>query len=123
MQYKTLIDYKTVSRLNSNLNLLTPGLWMLDLDPDAEAALLGPYESISEAHSQRDNLWHHGDRFGRYMWLLGKTSCELLKAAAGKIQHVEVLIDTTPMEIVSVRIKVEGIDEWLRAPRGRLAIK
>jgi hypothetical protein len=123
MQYKTLIDYETVAQFKKSIVDLQPGLWLIDLDPRADKLILGPYDSISEAHEQRDFLWHYGDRFGRYMWLLSRNSCELLKAYGERIQHIELGIDTLPMEIVGMKIKVEEINEWLRIPRQRVAAK
>lgn len=123
MQYKTLVDYETVSRLKSEISVLTPGLWMLDLDPTAQGVLLGPFDTVAEAHDSRDNLGHFGDRYGRYLWLVSKHSCETFKSLSDKIQHIEISIDTIPLEVVSMKIKHEGINEWFRLPRGRKAVK
>jgi hypothetical protein len=123
MQYKTLLAYETIAEFKKGIADLQPGLWLIDLDPRADALILGPYDSISEAHEQRDFLWHYGDKFGRYMWLLSRHSCEVLKAHSNKIQHIEVGIDTLPMEIVGMRIKVEDIHEWIKVPRRRVVAK
>lgn len=123
MQYKTLLDYATVEDFKKLIPKLEPGLWLIDLDPNANDLILGPYDSIAEAHDSRDFIWHYGDRFGRYMWLLNRHSYEILKAHGAGIQHIEVAIDTLPLEIVGMKIKVEGINEWIRVPRRRIAIK
>lgn len=123
MQYKTLLDYATVEEFKNLIPSLQPGLWLIDLDPKASKLIVGPYDSIAEAHDSRDFIWHYGDRFGRYMWLLSRHSYEALKAHSANIQHIEAAIDTLPLEIVGMKIKVEGINEWIRVPRRRIKIK
>lgn len=120
MQYRTLLEYETVDKLKSEVKVLHPGLWMLDLNPECDQVLLGPFSTISEAHDQRDYIWHYGDRFGRYLWLVSPSASELMKINADKLQHIELSIDTIPLEVIGVKMKVEGNNDWIRAPRRKM---
>jgi len=120
MQYKTLLPDTDVSRLSEQFKTVTPGLWMLDLDPRCDSILIGPFDTIAEAHDKREYLWNYGDRYGRYLWLVNKAACTVLNTYADKVQYIELGIDTTPLEVISVKLKTIGINEWIRAPRKRL---
>lgn len=117
MQYRTMLEYETIDKLKPDLKSLHPGLWMLDLDPKCEKVLLGPFNTVAEAHDNRDYIWHYGDRFGRYLWLVGSAAADTLATRCDSIQHIEVAIDTLPLEVIGMRIKVENVDEWIRAPK------
>ena len=117
MQYKTLLTDTAAIRLSNEFKLVTPGLWMVDLDPRCDNILLGPFDTIAEAHDKREYLWNYGDRYGRYLWLVNKAACNILNTYADKVQYIELGIDTTPLEVISVKLKTTGINEWIRAPR------
>lgn len=120
MKYRSLLNYTVVEKLKSEVRNVRSGLYLLDLDPRCDKVILGPYESIAEAHEGRDNLWSYGEMFGRYLWLVSKYSSEILQSHAESINYVELAIDTLPMEITGMKIKVEGVNEWLRVPRKRI---
>jgi len=113
MQYKTLLEYETVEKLRTELQKLTPGLWMLDLDRECTQVLLGPYDTIAEAHDNRDYIWHYGDRFGRYLWLVSQPAAQIIRSNANKLQHIELGIDTLPLEVTQFRMKIEGTPEFI----------
>lgn len=123
MQYKTLVDYGILDKLRSEINDLEPGLWLLDLDPRADTLLLGPFDSISEAHDKRDYIWNYGDRYGRYLWLVSQAACATIKRYQHDIQHVELAIDTLPLEVTGMKLKVANINGWISIPRKRMATK
>lgn len=114
MQYTTLLEDRTVERLKQELPRIYPGLWMLDLDPKCEKMLLGPYDTVAEAHDKRDYIWHYGDRYGRYLWLLNTKSAEQIKSKIHIVNFVELTIDTMPLEVVGFRMKLNGFSEWVR---------
>jgi len=116
MQYKTLLEYEIVEKLKTELTRLTPGLWMLDLDRECTQVLLGPYDTIAEAHDNRDYIWHYGDRFGRYLWLVSHTTAQIVRGSADKLQHIELGIDTLPFEVTQFKMKLKGISEWTKTP-------
>ena len=120
MQYKTLLTDTDAIRLSHEFKTVTPGLWMVDLDPRCDDILIGPFDTIAEAHDKREYLWNYGDRFGRYLWLVNKAACNILNTYADKVQYIELGIDTTPLEVISVKLKTIGINEWIRAPRKKL---
>lgn len=120
MKYRSLLNYPVVEKLKSEVKNVRSGLYLLDLDPLCDKVILGPYESIAEAHEGRDNLWSYGETFGRYLWLVSKYSSEILQSHAESINYVELAVDTLPMEITGMKIKVEGVNEWLRVPRKRI---
>lgn len=112
MRYKTLLDYKRRDTLLNELqNNLTNGLWLLDLDPRAESMLLGTFESIAEAHENRDYIWNYGDQFGRYLWYVSpKTSESVYKliknvdmGEEGTKPNIELEIDTLPLEVIAIK--------------------
>lgn len=121
MQYKTLLEYETVDRLRDELARLQPGVWLMDLDPKCDKILLGPFDTVAEAHDNRDFIWHYGDRFGRYLWLVLPSTMDKLRGRLHSIQHIELGVDTLPLEVVGMRIKIEGVKEWVTIPRKRMA--
>jgi len=120
MQYKTLLEYETVEKLKTELQRLTPGLWLLDLDRECEQVLLGPYDTIAEAHDHRDYIWHYGDRFGRYLWLVSQTTAQLVRGNAKDLQHIELGIDTLPLEVIKFKMKLEGNPQWIQTPTRKI---
>lgn len=119
MKYKTLLEYEVVSKLRDELKHIHQGMWLLDLDKRAETHLLGPFETVAEAHDNRDYIWSYGDRYGRYLWLVSPNAANLLNSNADKIQHIEVAIDTLPLEVVGFKLKVENESQWIRTPSKR----
>ena len=120
MQYKTLLDYSIIDTLREEFEVLHTGLWMLDLNPKASRALLGPYDSIASAHDNRDYLWNYGDRYGRYLWLVSPRTSHLILTHRLDIQHIEASLDTLPMEVVSMKIKITNRIEWLKITQKRV---
>ena len=120
MQYKTLLDYSIIETLKDEFERIHTGLWILDFDPKAPHALLGPFDSIASAHDNRDYLWNYGDRYGRYLWLVSPRTANLILAHRLEIQHIEASLDTLPMEVVSMKIKIVNRNEWLRIPQKRV---
>jgi hypothetical protein len=120
MQYKTLLDYSIIDTLKDEFEVLHTGLWMLDLNPKASRALLGPYDSIASAHDNRDYLWNYGDRYGRYLWLVSPRTSHLILTHRLDIQHIEASLDTLPMEVVSMKIKITNRNEWIKIPQKRV---
>jgi len=116
MKYKTLLEYEIVNKLKEELPKIYQGMWLLDLDKRAEKHLLGPFDTVAEAHDNRDYIWSYGDRYGRYLWLINKAAADVLKHNADKVQHIEAAIDTLPLEVIGFKLKVKGLDEWVRAP-------
>jgi hypothetical protein len=112
MKYKTLLDYKRRDKLIEEMQKdFSNGLWLLDLDPRTEFMTTGPFESISEAHENRDYIWHYGEQFGRYLWYVSPKTYDsiyrLLKNTnlneeAAK-PNIELEIDTLPLEVVAIR--------------------
>jgi hypothetical protein len=94
-------------------------MWLLDLDKRAETHLLGPFETVAKAHDNRDYIWSYGDRYGRYLWLVSQNAANLLNSSADRIQHIEVAIDTLPLEVVGFKLKVENESQWIRTPSKR----
>jgi len=113
MRYKTLLDYDRRDKLlDEAKQYLTEGLWLVDLDPRAEQILLGPFDSVSDAHDARDYIWHYGDKFGRYIWHITHKNCQQIRNTlaimdgpmAPNRPHVELDIDTLPLEVTGVRL-------------------
>ena len=123
MQYKTLLEYETVGKLREELCDLSPGIWLVDLDLRSDKVLVGPFDTIAEAHDNRDFIWHYGDRFGRYLWVVTPKVLDNLRGRQGLVQHIEIGIDTLPLEVVSMKVKLEGVKDWLHLPRSRKAVK
>jgi hypothetical protein len=121
MRYKTLLEYEAVSKLKTELKKLTPGLWMLDLDRECQQVLLGPYDTIAEAHNNRDYIWHYGARFGRYLWLVNQSTSQIVRQGADNLEYIEIGIDTLPLEVINFKIKLEGVSEWVRTPTKRIS--
>lgn len=112
MKYKTLLDYKRRDKLIEEMKKsLTNGIWLLDLDPRAEIMVLGPFESISEAHDNRDYIWNYGDQFGRYLWYVSPKTCESIYKLLKNVDmseeatkpNIELEIDTLPLEVIAIR--------------------
>lgn len=122
MQYKTLLDYGTVDRIKSEMPQLEPGIWLVDLDPNCDKVLIGPFDSIAQAHDNRDFIWHYGDRFGRYLWVVMPQSLDKIRGRIDFIQHIELGIDTLPLEVTGMKLKIQGVKDWVSIPRRR-AIK
>jgi hypothetical protein len=120
MQYTTLLEDKTVERLKQELPRVYPGLWMLDLDPNCDRMILGPYDTVAAAHESRDYIWHYGDRYGRYLWLLSTKSAEMIKGNIRDADFLELSIDTMPLEVVGFRMKLNGVSDWIRPPTRKI---
>lgn len=112
MRYKTLLDYDRRDKLLDEVKeYLVEGLWLIDLDPRAEQILLGPYDSVAEAHDARDYIWHYGDKYGRYLWHITHKNCQQIRNTLATIDgpmarsrpHVELEIDTLPLEVIGAR--------------------
>jgi hypothetical protein len=123
MQYRTLLDYGMVEKMQEEMSSLSPGVWLVDLDPDCDKVLLGPFDTVAEAHDNRDYIWHYGDRYGRYLWVVTPTVLDKLRGRTHLLQHIEVGIDTLPLEVTSMKIKLEGIDGWMHLPRKKRSVK
>jgi hypothetical protein len=119
MKYRTLLEYEVVSKLKDELKYIYPSMWLLDLDKRAKVHLLGPFNTVAEAHNNRDYIWNYGDRYGRYMWLVNRSAANLLSSNADKIQHIEVAIDTLPLEVIGFKLKVENESQWIKTPSKR----
>ena len=122
MKYTTMLSYEARDKLVSEIPRIQPGLgiYLLDMDPLAEKMILGPFDSVAEAHDNRDYIWHYGETYGRYLWLLNERSVATLKMAPDRIQYMEIHIDTLPLEVTAVKIKLEGQKTWLPVPRMRV---
>jgi len=112
MRYKTLLDYDQSDKLLDEIkDHLIEGLWLIDLDPRADQVLIGPYDSVAEAHDARDYIWHYGDKYGRYLWHMTHKNCQRINNLLGTIDdpatlsrpYIELEIDTIPLEIIGVR--------------------
>lgn len=116
MRYKTTLDYTHRDKLLQDMReYLTEGIWLVDLDPRAESVLQGPFDSVADAHDNRDFIWHYGDKFGRYIWYVNTVNAaSLLKLLMKNANNsdfspmVELDIDTLPLEIVGLKIMSEG---------------
>jgi hypothetical protein len=113
MKYKTILDYSRRDKLLQEIReRLEDGIWLLDLDPRAEMMLLGPFESVSEAHDNRDYIWHYGDQFGRYLWYVSRKTNESIHRLIKNIDmteestkpNIELEIDTLPLEVVAIKL-------------------
>jgi hypothetical protein len=113
MKYKTLLDYSRRDKLLGEINeRLEDGIWLLDLDPRAQIMLVGPFESISEAHDNRDYIWHYGDQFGRYLWYVSRKTNESIHKLIKNVDmgeestkpNIELEIDTLPLEVVAIKL-------------------
>jgi hypothetical protein len=112
MKYKTVLDYARRDKLLAEMkDGLSNGIWLLDLDPRAEVMIVGPFDSISEAHDNRDFIWNYGDQFGRYLWYVSPKSCESIYKLIKNIDmteeaakpNLELEIDTLPLEVIAIR--------------------
>jgi hypothetical protein len=112
MKYKTLLDYARRDRLLQQIKAeLTDGIWLLDLDPRAKCILVGPFESISEAHDNRDYIWNYGEQFGRYLWYVSSKTNEAIYKLLKNVDmseeatkpNIELEIDTLPLEVIAIR--------------------
>lgn len=112
MKYKTLLDYGRRDKLlNEIKENLSDGLWLLDLDPRTELMLLGPFDSVSEAHDNRDYIWNYGDQFGRYLWYVSPKTCESIHKLLRNVDmaedaskpNIELEIDTIPLDVIAIR--------------------
>jgi len=122
MRYKNLLDEDKKSKLIDEIaEKLDEGIWLVDLDPKAETVLIGPFETISDAHAQRDHLWAFGVKYGRYMWVVRKRKADELVNAAktGKIDFIMLELDTLPMEVVSIQVKSQDRPKFYTAFRKR----
>jgi len=112
MKYKTLLDYKRRDKLIEEMKKdFTNGIWLLDLDPKAEFMAVGPFESISEAHDNRDYIWHYGEQYGRYLLYVSPKTHDSIYRLLRNINlneeatkpNIELEIDTLPLEVVAIR--------------------
>lgn len=120
MKYTTMLSYEARDKLVSEIPRLQPRLYLLDMDPLAEKMILGPFDNVAEAHDNRDYIWAFGETYGRYLWLLNEKILSTLKMAPDKIQYVQLHIDTVPLEVTGVKIKLEGQKTWLPVPKRRV---
>ena len=122
MRYKNLLDEDKKRKLIDEIaEKLEEGLWLIDLDPSADVTLIGPFETISDAHDSRDHLWAFGVKYGRYLWLVRKRKADEIKAEAkaNKIDYIMLELDTLPMEVVSVQFKDPTKSKFYTAYRKR----
>ena len=117
MRYKTLLDPTQIDTLIKELKeVAEDGIWLLDMDPRADKMLIGGYDTIADAHEDRDYIWHYGAKFGRYLWVMTqKGRAEMQKMiktleVKNKSPFIELEIDTLPMEVISVRMICGTID-------------
>jgi hypothetical protein len=116
MRYKSTLNYDQRDKFLQEIqDSLTEGIWLVDLDPRADVMLLGPYESIADAHDDRDFIWHYGDKFGRYLWYVNVVNAATIKKLIAKYTNdsdnkpmVELNIDTLPFEITGIRLIGDG---------------
>lgn len=120
MKYTTTLTYEARDKLKKNIPGLIPGLYLLDMDPRADKILLGPFDSVSEAHANRDYIWNYGDMYGRYLWLLNERGAAVLKMKADNIEYLEIRVDTLPLEITSMKVKFEGQHGWIALPKTKI---
>ena len=113
MKYKTLLDYKRRDKLLEEIKTtFMPAMWLMDLDPRADNMIVGPFESISEAHDSRDYIWHYGEQYGRYLWYVSPKTYDSIVKLLSNVDmseerskpNIELEIDTGPLEIVAIRL-------------------
>ena len=122
MNYKTMLTYEQIEKFKESVTRLEIGMYLLDMANGVDPILLGPYSTASEAHANRDNLWAFGAMYGRYLWLIHPANLRLLYSVKDKIEHVEIGIDTGPMEVVSARLKVKGKNTWMTLPKIKIKV-
>jgi hypothetical protein len=108
MRYKNLLDEDKKRKLIDEITeKLEEGLWLIDLDPEADVTLIGPFETIADAHDSRDHLWAYGVKYGRYLWLVRKRKAEEIKAEVrtSNVDYIMLELDTLPMEVVAIQFK------------------
>ncbi len=101
-----------------HLSTVSPGIWMLDLFPGLEKVLLGPYNSVAEAHRDRDMLWHYGEMHGRYVWVVTSGAAVKLCNEMPTFNSVELTTDNLTMEVVRLRVASPNKDWQIISNRG-----
>jgi hypothetical protein len=105
----TLDQARTRKLANALLEHVEVGIWLVDVDPRAKYMLVGPFDSISEAHGQRDYVWDYGGDFGRYLFYVSPKRHEAISRllwsgrTAVDRMRVEFDVDDGPLEILSMR--------------------
>jgi hypothetical protein len=90
---------------------LDDGVWSLDMLPEAEQVLRGPYGSVAQAHRDRDWLWNYGEKHGRYIWVVTSRAVARLAKERSDLHSIELTTDALTMEVV--RLSVRGPNrEW-----------
>lgn len=101
---------------------LHDGIWSLDLLPQAEQVLRGPYGSVAQAHRDRDWLWNYGERHGRYIWVVTSGAVARLASERSDVHSIELATDALTMEVV--RLSVRGPNrEWCEVTHRRRKAK
>lgn len=128
MRYKTTLDFERRNKLLKDMKeLLYDGIWLIDLNPAEPDILLGCYDSIAEAHEDRDYLWNYGDLYGRYLWCVNSRNFAEIKkllhlidfSDEATIPNIELEIDTLPMEVISIRFIHKTSTKLTRVKRKR----
>ena len=105
----TLDQARTRKLANALLEHVEVGIWLVDVDPRAACMLVGPFDSISEAHAHRDYVWAYGGDFGRYLFYVSPKRyaaiSRLLSSGRTAVDRmtVEFDVDDGPLEILAMR--------------------
>jgi hypothetical protein len=99
-------------QFKEDLLKVSGGIWSLDLFPDVCPAIRGPYDSVADAHRDRDLLWHYGERHGRYIWVVTPQAAFKLIREQSTFHSVEITSDTLSMELVRLRVRGPQ-NEWI----------